>query len=160
MQLILVMETRKSCNSDYRYIKTTIDYFYKPRSYSIKPVYAKTKSELLNQEKKINDERSKYNGESIVAVCADYDRPDDLLNEQLIKYCTNKAFELIWMNRNIEHVYLDQAIVADKEKMSRTFLKNADFILSALTNLNNNSPIKCMRSSNILCVLDKYLERK
>ena len=68
MQLILVLETRPSCNSDYRYIKATIDYFYKPRSFSVKPIYAKSKGELVKQDAKIEEEIKRYDGESKVVV--------------------------------------------------------------------------------------------
>lgn len=160
MQLILVLETRKSCNSDYRYIKATIDYFYKPRSFSIRPIYAKNKSELLNQERKIIDEKHKYGGQSVVVICADFDRQDDPLNNELFEYCKENDYELVWMNLNIEHVYLNDRNVTNKEKASINFLKNSDLILSKLVNLNNSDCLNYLCSSNILCILDKYLERK
>lgn len=160
MQLILVMETRKSCNSDYRYLKTTIDYFYVPRSFSIKPIYAKNKSELLNQNKKIDEEKRKYNDQSIVVVCADYDKEDDPLNEQLVKYCDENDFELVWMNTNVEHVYWNLKSVNDKEKMAVKFLRESDKILKKLNNLKVAIPIRQIPSTNVLVILDKYLKRK
>lgn len=160
MQLILVLETRKSCNSDYRYIKATIDYFYKPRSFSIRPIYAKNKSELLSQERKINNEKHKYDGRSVVVICADFDRKNDPLNDELIEYCKENNYALIWMNLNVEHVFLNDKNVVNKEKASINFLKNSDLILSKLENLNNNDCLNCICSSNILCILDKYLEKK
>ena len=35
LELILVMETRASSNTDYMYIKSTLDYYYRPRTYGI-----------------------------------------------------------------------------------------------------------------------------
>ena len=55
MQLILVFETRASCQSDYIYVKSAIDFFYVERKHKITPIYAKAKSELTNCGKKINE---------------------------------------------------------------------------------------------------------
>lgn len=160
MQLILVLETRKSCNSDYRYIKATIDYFYKPRSFSIQTIYAKNKSELLKQGKKIENEKQKYCGESVVILFADFDRADDPINQQLISYCKENDFDLVWMNLNVEHVYLNQQFIKDKEKASIEFLKRSADIIPSLTNLANIQPLNKTSSTNILCILDKYLVKK
>lgn len=159
MQLILVMETRPSCNSDYRYLKATIDYFYKPRSFNIQKIYAGNKSELLNQARKIQIEKQKFNGESVVVVCADYDRPDDPLNEQLINYCNENNFELVWMNSNIEHVYLNLPNTRDKERASIDFLRRSQRILPLLDNLADDNPVCKTRSTNLIYILDKYFER-
>lgn len=47
IRLIVICETRSSSKTDYKYIKSVIDYYYKPRSYSIKPIYATSKPELI-----------------------------------------------------------------------------------------------------------------
>lgn len=52
MQIILLVETRATCESDYRYIKSVIDYFYLERSFKLSKVFAKTKSELVKSDKK------------------------------------------------------------------------------------------------------------
>lgn len=47
IELILIMETRSSNKSDYMYIKSTLDYYYEPRTYGIKKIFATTKSLLI-----------------------------------------------------------------------------------------------------------------
>ncbi len=56
IELIIIMETRSSNMSDWMYIKSTIDYYYKPRSYSLKKIFAKTKTQLTKQDAKIKDQ--------------------------------------------------------------------------------------------------------
>lgn len=160
MQLILVLETRPSCNSDYRYIKATIDYFYKPRSFSIKPIYAKSKGELVKQDAKIEEEIKRYDGESKVVVCADYDGPTSPENAVIESYCTEHGYDLVWMNLNIEHVYLNNPAVRNKEKESINFLRRSETILSKLSNLSQANPQNLTPSTNLMAVLDKYLEKK
>ena len=159
MQLILVLETRPSCNSDYRYIKATIDYFYKPRSFSIKPVYAKNKSELVKQDTKIEEIIKRYVGVSKVVVCADYDCETSPENTVLESYCNEHGYDLVWMNTNIEHVYLNKTSVKNKEKESVNFLRKSEKILAKLTNLSEPNPLNLTPSTNLIVVLDKYLEK-
>ena len=73
IRLIVVCETRASSKTDYKYIKSVIDYYYKPRSYSIKPIYATSKPELIKQDKKIEKEINDYPGQAIVVLFADVD---------------------------------------------------------------------------------------
>ena len=79
MQLVLVLETRASCESDYRYIKSAIDFFYIERSFKLTKIFANNKTELIKQDKKISECKNKYNGETVVVICADYDRESDTL---------------------------------------------------------------------------------
>ncbi len=51
-ELIVIIETRASNGSDWMYIKSALDYYYKPRTYGIKKIFANCKSELINQTKK------------------------------------------------------------------------------------------------------------
>ncbi len=160
MQLILVLETRKSCNSDYRYIKSTLDYFYKTRNFAIRPIYAKTKSELINKNKRIEEEKKLYKRESVVVICADYDSNNDSLNGKIISYCKENNFDIVWMNRNIEHVYTGNGSVKNKEQQSREFLKKSQKFYETAKHLSIKDVVNVVPSSNILNVFDKYLPRK
>ena len=60
IELILIMETRSSNKSDYMYIKSTLDYYYEPKTYGIKKIFATTKSLLIKQDKK-NRKIMQYN---------------------------------------------------------------------------------------------------
>ena len=161
IRLIVVCETRASSKTDYKYIKSVIDYYYKPRSYSIKPIYATSKSELIKQDKKIEKEISDYPGQVVVVLFADVDLGNDNLNNKIINYCNNKKYELVWMNGTIEEVFLGRKVSnKQKTKEANKYLEHYLKILPLLNNLDNSSALTSNRSSNIILVLDKILERK
>ena len=161
MQVILVIETRASCKSDYRYVKSTIDYFYGERSYKISKIFAKTKSELIKQDFKIISYISRYEGKSVVLICADYDRDSDSLNNDIEKYCLTKQYELVWMNRDVEDVFWGHQVDdKNKDRESFKFLTQKNKLLSSINTLNIEEPLKKYPSSNLLVVLDKYMKRK
>lgn len=161
IRLIVVCETRASSKTDYKYIKSVIDYYYKPRSFSIKPIYATSKSELIKQDKKIEKEINDYPGQTIVVLFADVDLGDDNLNNKILNYCNNKKYELVWMNGTIEEVFLGRKINnKQKTKEANKYLEHYLKILPLLNNLENSSALTSNRSSNILLVLDKILDRK
>lgn len=161
IRLIVVCETRASSKTDYKYIKSVIDYYYKPRSYSIKPIYATSKSELIKQDKKIEKEINNYPGQTIVVLFADVDLGDDNLNNKIINYCNNNKYELVWMNGTIEEVFLGRKISnKQKTKEANKYLEHYLKILPLLNNLDNSSALTSNRSSNIILVLDKILDRK
>lgn len=161
MQIILVVETRASCESDYRYIKSAIDYFYVERSFKISKIFAKTKSELVSCDKKIKEYKNKYIGVTKVIVCADYDSENDPSNDVIINYCDTHSYDLVWMNVNVEDVFLGRIVPdRDKNRESFKFLKRKNTYLSSNIVLNNPSPLDKRPASNLLTVLDKYLKRK
>ena len=161
MQLVLVLETRASCESDYRYIKSAIDFFYIERSFKLTKIFANNKTELIKQEKKISECKNKYNGETVVVICADYDRESDTFNNQLSNYCADNCFELVWMNLDVEEVFLGKQIPNRlKNKESINFLKRKDFLLSSIQTLNAPNPTTFHPASNLLIIIDKYLKRK
>lgn len=161
MQIILLVETRASCESDYRYIKSVIDYFYVERSFKLSKIYAKNKPELIKLDKKIKTFISKYDGESVVVVCADFDRDDDPLNDEIIRYCNKHSYELVWMNIDVEEVFWGKKISdRQKNKESIKFLKMKNSIIPTLKTINVENPTATHPASNLLVVLDKYLRRK
>ena len=161
IRLIVICETRSSSKTDYKYIKSVIDYYYKPRSYSIKPIYATSKPELIKQDNKIENEIKHYPGQAIVVLFADVDLDDNDLNSKIISYCNNKKYELVWMNGTIEEVFLGRKINnKQKTKEANKYIEHYLKILPALNNLNNPSALTTNQSSNILLVLDNILDRK
>lgn len=161
MQIILLVETRASCESDYRYIKSAIDYFYVERSFKLSKIYAKNKSELIQSGKKIHALIGKYPGNSVVIVCADYDRGNDPLNKEIIAYCVKNSYELVWMNLDVEEVFLGKQIPDKKKnKESLRFLTIKNSVLSSIETLDIIDPMAKHPASNLLRVLDKYLQRK
>ena len=160
IELIIIKETRSSSKSDWMYIKSTIDYYYKPRSCSLKKIFAKTKTELIKQDAKISILINNTQRSSKVIICADYDR-DEEINSIIKKYCTDNLFDLAWMNLDVEDVYLGRQVSKNnKTNEAISFQKMSDKLLPKLKNLNINDPLNSRHSSNILIILDKYLERK
>ena len=98
MQLIIVCETRSSSKSDYKYIKSVLDYFYEPRSFSIKKIFASSKTSLIKQDSKISRIMSSYPGKSFAVLFTDVDSKDDQLNNEIMNYARNRNFALVWMN--------------------------------------------------------------
>ena len=159
MQVILVLETRSSAKTDYQYVKTAFDYFY-GRAAQLSKVFAKCKSELIKQDKNISEKKKRYSGESIVVVVSDYDRENDVLNAQITKYCKENGYELIWMNLDIEEVFLGfQVSDRLKTKTATEFLRKKDNNLGSNKNLSSEDPLKSHPSSNYLKVFDKYFKR-
>ncbi len=160
IELILIMETRSSNKSDYMYIKSTLDYYYEPRTYGIKKIFATTKSLLIKQEKKIEKLCNMTERKPVIIVIADYDQ-DEPLNDIITKYCLNKSYDLIWMNSDVEEVYLGEKISRkDKEKKAIAFQIKKNKLIPKLNNLSETNPLNKSKSSNILTILDKYLMRK
>ena len=159
-EFIFILETRSSKKTDWMYIKSTIDYYYKPRSFGIKKIFARTKSELIKQDFKIEELIKEASRKPIVIICADFDRVE-VINDRILKYCNSYSYELIWMNLDVEDVYLGKQI-KDKNKGEEAinFLKRKDYIISKLDNLSEINPLEGRHKSNILVILDKYLERK
>lgn len=59
-------------------------------------------------------------------VIADYDY-DEKLNEEIKIYCKNNSINLIWMNSNIEDVYLGEKTKRkEKEKSAIAFQISKD----------------------------------
>lgn len=160
MELILVMETRPSCKSDYRYIKSTIDYFYCSRQFQIKPIFAKCKGELIKQDKKIAEEMKRYGDKCVAVICTDYDSSSDPNNQKIENYCKEKGFDLIWMNRNVEEVYLGKMKIKSKDQASKDFLRHQNAFFSMAKNLDEINPLVHTCSTNIKTIFDKYLQKK
>lgn len=159
IELIIIMETTRKNLSDWMYIKGTLDYFYKPRTYGISKIFAGSKSKLIQQEENIKLKLKNIERRPIVVVCADYDR-EEALNRQIADYCKKNLYELVWMNLDIEDVYLGKQIKNTQKAIEAiNFQKKKDTIFRNITGLNNPDPLSIRHTSNILVVLDKYLTR-
>lgn len=162
MQLIIVCETRSSSKSDYKYIKSVLDYFYEPRSFSIKKIFASSKTSLIKQDSKISKIMSSYSEKSFVVLFADVDSKDDQLNNEIMNYARNRNFALVWMNQDVEDVFLGKSVNKKiKNAEADNYLKRYHKILPLLTiKLEEKNPLEHKNTSNILVVFDNYLERK
>ena len=91
---------------------------------------------------------------------ADYDKKDDPNNAKIEKYCY-KSFDLVWMNLDIEEVFLGRRVEKRaKEREALNFLKKKQTYLSSNQVLINPKPLDKHPSSNLLVVLDRHLRRK
>lgn len=160
IELIFLVETRASNKSDWMYIKSTLDFYYEQRTYGISKIFAKTKSQLIDQNENIKTKISNSSRTPKVIIVADYDR-DENLNDKIIVYCKDNDYDLVWMNLDIEDVYLGKQIPSNtKGKEAINFQTKKDKLFPLITTLNNKSPLQKRHTSNILCILDKYLTRK
>jgi len=72
-----------------------------------------------------------------------------------------RKYELVWMNGTIEEVFLGKKVSnKQKTKEANKYLEHYLKILPSLNNLENSSALTSSRSSNIILVLDKILDRK
>ena len=159
IKLVFIMETRSSNKSDWMYIKSSIDYFYKPRTFALDKIFATTKSELISQDTKIKSKIDDSTREVKVIIVADYDRKEDL-NDKIIKYCNDNDYDLVWMNLDVEDVYLGKQVPNNRKKSEAiNFQSKKHKLLPKLTGLSNPSPLKTRHTTNLLVVLDKYISR-
>ena len=159
IKLVFVMETRPSNKSDWMYIKSTIDYFYKPRTFALDKIFATSKSELVQQGKKINSKMDDSNRKTKVIIVADYDREEDL-NDTIIEYCINNNYDLVWMNLDVEDVYLGKQVSNNHKKSEAIkFQSKKHKLLPKLSGLGNDNPLNARHTTNLLLVLDKYITR-
>ncbi len=92
-------------------------------------------------------------------LCADYDR-EEKSNEEIIKYCFKNNYNLVWMNLDVEDVFLKKQ-VRQKEKVQQAinFQRRKNTLFKLGINLSEKDPLKTRHASNLLCVLDCFLER-
>lgn len=127
LQLILCVETNKKTQSDYIYIKETIEHFYKYDSTQVKisPVYMDGKTHYKEKQKDINNLIKKYGSvsscnKSIVIYffdCDNYDtkKEDEIFLKKVQEYCKANGYYFGWFCKDIERVYIGKK-VTDKQK--------------------------------------------
>lgn len=171
LQLIFVVETNSKCKSDWIYIKDTIENFYQYNHTQLKlsVVYMDGKGKYKKKEKEIASLRSQYQSvskmnETKVIYCFDCDEYDvkqedaDFL-KSVQQYCKEKAYEFVWFCKDIESVYLGKKI-ADGDKKREATLFKAHKEVKLIKEHSLLAENYKTNSSNIMNVLDKYLERK
>ena len=166
LQLILCVETNKKTQSDYIYIKETIEHFYKfdPTQVKISPVYMDGKTHYEEKPKDINKLIKKYgsvssNNKSVVIYffdCDNYDtkKEDENFLKKVQKFCKSNGYYFGWFCKDIERVYIGKKVV-DKQKGKEA----ASF--KRKKHINNISREKLTKkqfsnnTSNICLLLDK-----
>ena len=171
LQLIFAVETNKKCNSDWIYIKDTIEYFYSYERTQVKfsVVYMDGKGNYNSKkkEKEIKSLTSQYSStsntnRSRVIYCFDCDdynsKMDDLkFLEEAKKYCDEHEYDFVWFCKDVEQVYIGKKVDdSQKKKEAATFkakkqINSIDSKKLLMKNYRNNT-------SNIMNVLDGYSE--
>ena len=171
LQLIFAVETNKKCNSDWIYIKDTIEYFssYERTQVKFSVVYMDGKGNYNSKkkEKEIKSLASQYSSTSntnrsrviYCFDCDDYDsKMDDLkFLEEAKKYCDEHEYDFVWFCKDVEQVYIGKKVDdSQKKKEAATFkakkqINSIDSKKLLMKNYRNNT-------SNIMNVLDGYSE--
>ena len=130
IQFIFVVETNKKCNSDWIYIKDTIEHFYVYERTRVKlsVVYMDGRGNYNSKKKEKEKERliSQYSvtsksNQSKVIYCFDCDEynsnPDDSkFLEDAKKYCDDKGYDFVWFCKDVEQVYIGKKVDDSQKK--------------------------------------------
>ena len=168
IQMIFCLETNKRANTDYIYIRETIDYLYQTNNQiKISPVYMCTKTKYKSKDvlREIEKKVKAFTiGQSKVFYCIDTDEYEisaehENALQDIRKFCDEKGFEFIWFCHDVEEVFLGRK-VHDSQKVQEAgaFRKRNGINEVSLKKLSEKAYRLC--TSNIICVLDKYLDRK
>ena len=130
VQFIFAVETNKRCNSDWIYIKDTLEYFYiyeRTRvKFSVVYMDGKGNYNTKKKEKEISRLISEYkatskSNRSNVIYCFDCDEynsnPDDSkFLEDAKKYCDDKGYDFVWFCKDVEQVYIGKKVDDSQKK--------------------------------------------
>ena len=121
IKFVIIMETKSSSRTDWMYVKSVLDFYYVPRTYSNSPIFSKSKTELIRQDRKIAEIKKINPKETKIIIVADYDREENV-NLEIEKYCTKQNYDLVWMNLDVEDVFLGNQInPREKAKQAERF---------------------------------------
>ena len=130
VQLIFTVETNKKCNSDWIYIKDTVEHFYAYERTQLKlsVVYLDGKGNYSSKKKQkeidslISQYRatSKANQSKVICCfdCDDYDskQEDRKFLEDAEKFCKDKGYEFVWFCKDVEQVYIGKRVAAMQKR--------------------------------------------
>lgn len=154
MQLIFVVETNKSCNSDWIYIKETIEQFYSYERTQIKftPIYMDGKGNYIKKQKEVEKKIKQYSAtsdknQSRVIYCFDcdeYDRKQEDLNflNDAKLFCQNAGYEFVWFCKDIEQVYIGKQVDDSMKKRRQRILKQANSLSQLIKKVFQKSYIE------------------
>lgn len=166
IQLIIVVETNKECDSDWMYIYSAINYFYNiNQDVKLTPVYMNGKSNYCKRSVTHKIEyykSSKKNANNVVVYCFDIDNDDyenAKRNDEINEYCISNGYELIWFNKDIEDVFLGKSVNKRIKGEEATRFVRKNEINNIKEMILNDRKINRHRS-NLLMIIDKYLKRR
>ncbi|MCM1284367.1 MAG: hypothetical protein NC180_10455 [Muribaculaceae bacterium] len=168
VQIILCVETSKKADTDSAYILEAIRYYYEiDRQVRLSIVYMNTKSKYKAKDV-VRGIEQKINmftiGESKVIYCIDtdlfetnYEHKCEL--EKIQAFCESRSYGLIWFCHDVEEVFLGKS-VSDSRKVKEAIVFKRQRLIEKLDAGRLQSSQKTAHTSNMLCILDKYLKRK
>ena len=117
-------------NTDELYIRKLIDKLYselKENGNKLTFISMNEKTNYFKMEKKIEERKNKFSGSSKVIFVIDTDNissnPDDLkLFKDIEKYTKQKEYLLIFLNPDIEGVFIPEKNIKNKSDMYKLFL--------------------------------------
>ena len=168
VQLIFAVETNKKCNSDWIYIKDTVEHFYAYEHTQLKlsVVYLDGKGNYSskNKQKEIDSLISQYrttsktNQSKVICCfdCDDYDSKQEDLKflEDAEKFCKDKGYEFVWFCKDVEQVYIGKRVADMQKKKEAANFKAKKRIEEVIP--ENLTAVKYRENkSNIMKVLDQ-----
>ena len=167
-QLIFVVETDSSTQSDDRYIKKLLIQRYDFSSNEIKIQFVHMAGKSKYNSKSVLSLINKYkaenkNSENHIIYCFDTDKIDSdyrYKNEftEEKQFCDRNNYKLIWFNYDIEYVLLGECIAATKKKQESIKYYNQNRTIPMKKLYGKNQEIRGY--SNIFLVLDDILPLK
>jgi len=171
LQLIFCVETNKKADTDWVYIDETIKAKYKlPNQIKLSKINMETKSRFDSRkvlgeiEKQTKWYKDYAYGETKVIYCIDTDAYESSYEqkkefENVKCFCEANGYELVWFCHDVEEVFLGKKIEnSQKVKEAGMFRNNRK--IESINDAKLSAAEVRGKSSNILKVLDKYLERK
>ena len=166
--LLFCVETTKQANTDYPYIQATIKQFYgENRKIVRRPVFMRSKTRYNNHAVTNEIERYKKsfpNGNVSVIYCIDVDDYDispatQKLLEDIKQYCRSNHYDFVFFCRDVEDVFWGRTVHKnEKTRMAAAFNEKQQIKSVKEDRLRKTRYAKS--NSNILNILDQYMERK
>ena len=113
--------------------------------------------------KEINSLIRQFPGETTVIYCIDTDDYDTspetkAVNDAIEKYCSDNGYELVFFCKDVEDVFIKKTVSkAEKIRSAEVFNRKSMIKDVDEKRLRHTEPAR--HCSNILCVLDKYLDK-
>ena len=171
LRLLFVVETSGDQKSDVLYLNHFIQRFYLYQN----SVYDQVSHDMIYMDGKhnynaerlidrIENERKMFRslgGDAICIYVVDTDSEGDAFEkgsyfDNLRSFCEKRGYELAWMCRNIEEVFLGKEVHSKKTATAKAYVKRNEPIDIALF----HAAIKKRGNSNLATILDLYLKRK
>ena len=168
LQLIFVVESDRTCGSDWIYIRSVLDRYYNAlsrRDIKLSSVFMNGKGNYKSKRvlSSINSLINQYSrtGDSQVTYCFDtdkYESDQEALNalEAEKEFCSENGYDFVWFCHDVEEVFIGKK-VHNKDKKQEAIRYAAKKKVNDL----NKDCLACEKmmhgTSNLLIVLDEYL---